>query len=302
MKQLKPVGPEDFPDLRKYFAGQTHTLSAYSLPALLVWRNEIYQPLAADVDGALVIGFEFDEANKHHRHLMLPVNPSGDVFPPERLVQIAEAFGFDTYCLIPEDYLARFEDANTFFHIEEQPGYADYVYMKEDLAELKGNKFSKKRNLINQFKKRYLNNGAVSVDKIRPEDADECADFLEKWCEERDCDEEDGLACEKAAAINILEYFGDLDVRGILLRMNGEIGAFAVASDLTSDMGVLHFEKALAKYKGLYQYFDKECAKRLFNGSKYINKESDMDIPGLAKAKKSYHPVFMVKSYKLTIR
>ena len=67
-------------------------------------------------------------------------------------------------------------------------------------------------------------------------------------------------------------------------------------------MGVLHFEKALSNIKGLYQYFDSECAKRLFKGYKYINKESDMGDPGLAKSKKSYHPVMIVKSYKLIIK
>ena len=84
--------------------------------------------------------------------------------------------------------------------------------------------------------------------------------------------------------------------------LDGEINAFGIASRLTENMGVLHFEKAFASKKGLYQYFDRECARRLFKGCSYINKESDMNVPGLAKAKKSYHPVMTVKSYILTVR
>jgi hypothetical protein len=71
---------------------------------------------------------------------------------------------------------------------------------------------------------------------------------------------------------------------------------------LTDTMGVLHFEKAHTHIKGLYQYLDRECARRLFNGYAYLNKESDMDVPGLVQAKKSYHPIKIMKSYQLTLR
>ena len=92
-----------------------------------------------------------------------------------------------------------------------------------------------------------------------------------------------------------------MEVNGILLRINGEVNAFAITSHLTDDMGVLQFEKALVKVKGLYQYLDNICAKNLLKGYKLTNKESDMSVPGLARAKKSYHPVMMVKSYKMTV-
>jgi hypothetical protein len=67
-------------------------------------------------------------------------------------------------------------------------------------------------------------------------------------------------------------------------------------------MGVLNFEKAHGSIKGLYQFLDNECAKRLFTGYTYINKESDMKLPNLAQSKKSYNPVAIVKSYCLTMR
>ena len=132
----------------------------------------------------------------------------------------------------------------------------------------------------------------------------ECIDFLEKWCEERNCDikEDETLLCERQAAINTIENIDLFELDGILLRIDGETNAFGIASRLTESMGVLHFEKAFASKKGLYQYFDRECARRLFKGLPYINKESDMNIPGLAKTKKSYHPVMTVKSYILTVR
>ncbi|RPJ82238.1 MAG: DUF2156 domain-containing protein [Deltaproteobacteria bacterium] len=71
---------------------------------------------------------------------------------------------------------------------------------------------------------------------------------------------------------------------------------------MTDSIGVLHFEKAFAAINGMYQYFDRECARRLFQKYAYINKESDMGIPGLAKAKKSYYPVMREKAYKLVLK
>lgn len=102
--------------------------------------------------------------------------------------------------------------------------------------------------------------------------------------------------------INTLVNIDLLDVRGLYLRVDGMISAFGIASYLTDEMGVLHFEKAFAGIKGLYQYFDNLCAKSLFDGFTYINKESDMSMPGLAKVKKSYHPAMMIKSYRLDLR
>jgi len=75
-----------------------------------------------------------------------------------------------------------------------------------------------------------------------------------------------------------------------------------MTSVLTQEMGVMHFEKALAGIKGLYQYFDNICVKHLLKDYKYTNKENDMGLPGLIKSKKSYHPVMMIRSYELKLR
>ena len=135
-----------------------------------------------------------------------------------------------------------------------------------------------------------MDKGRVNVEPITSKAATDCIAFLEKWCEERDCgrDPEQNLdlACEKEAVINALNHIDILGGNGLLLRIDDEISAFGIAAHLTESTGALHFEKAFAHIKGLYQYFDNACAKRLFTKYRYINKESDMGIPGLAKAKK----------------
>jgi hypothetical protein len=169
---------------------------------------------------------------------------------------------------------------------------------------LKGNKFSKKRNLIHQFTREYLRKGRVSVEQIEPKDIDECLQFLEIWCEQHACDveQESNLACEKNAVTVTLRNLDSLESEGILIRVDGTVSAFGIGSRLSATMGVLNYEKAFAGIKGLYQYLDNECAKRLFSKYRYINKESDMNLPNLAESKQSYNPIMRIKSFALTLQ
>jgi hypothetical protein len=304
MMKLAPLMPDDYPRLKPFFAGRRHELCIYSLSSLLSWSNEAYHPCGA-VDGdTLIIAAEFT-TRKENRHLILPVNPRRDP-PPERLKDYAQALGFGQYWFIPENYVAAHGLASIekHFTITEQPEYEDYIYRTEDLAWLKGNRYSKKRNLVNQFTRDYVDRGVVALEPITAAVFTACADFLEEWCLQRGCEraDDEDLACEKQAALNMLENIERYDVRGLLLRIEGEVLAFGIGMQLAADMGALHFEKADANEKGLYQYFDMMCARRLFPDCLFINKESDMGVPGLAKAKRSYHPVRRVKSYALQLR
>ena len=78
------------------------------------------------------------------------------------------------------------------------------------------------------------------------------------------------LACEKQAAINTIENLEQMDLKGILVRLDGVVSAFGISAPLTQDMATLQYEKAFSNVKGLYQYLDRECARRLFEGFTYI--------------------------------
>jgi hypothetical protein len=299
---MEPIKFSDYPKLKKFFRHQKYPLCVYSLSSIIAWTNSFYTPYGTVQKESLIILSEFEEPYKDKRHLILPISPERE-FSPKELYEIAQTYQCDRYFFVPKDYLERFgkEDIELFFKITEQPDLNDYIYLSKDLADLKGNKYSKKRNLINQFKRSHVNKGGVRIEPITPSVVTECIDFLDEWCEERHCDEDEkgSLACEKQAAINALEHLELLEMQGILLRIDNKVSAFGMGSRLTDEMGCFHFEKAFADIKGLYQYFDRECARHLFKGYKYINKESDMNIPELAKAKKSYLPVMIAKSYQL---
>jgi hypothetical protein len=302
--KFKQIIPSDFRILKPFFSGQRHRLSVYSLSSIIAWQTEEFHPCAFVDKDSLFIAGEYVTL-KENRHLILPISPTRE-YAPEELYDLAKGFGFEKYWFIPEDYLKQYGKmrVKALFKVKEQKDFEDYVYSADDLAKLKGNKYSRKRNLIHQFKRSYVYRNRVKIETITPSFVTECRDFVEKWCDEQNCDHKDEyyLYCEKEAAINMVENIKLFEAHGILLRIDGVVSAIGIASRLTEDMGILQFEKAFAGVKGLYQYFDQECARRLFQGFTYINKESDMNVPGLAKAKKSYHPVMMVKSYALTLR
>ena len=301
---FRHITPSDYPELKPFFQKQRYRLCYYSLPSILTWSNHIYQPYGLIEDDTLVIAVEY-ATRVDDRHLMLPVSPARE-YNPEELLKLALRLGFDTYRHVSDEYVTRFgEDRiEPFFNVREQEGYADYLYLTENMATLKGRKYSKKRNLINQFRRDYLDEGRVETEPVTSSSTSDIMDFLERWYVEHDMpvDEDEDLVCEKEAIASNMANIDLLGTPGIVLRIDGEIRGFGLGAPLTEDTGVLHYEKAYSRIKGLYQYLDSLCARLFLKGCKYISKENDMKHPGLTQAKRSYYPVRMVKSYQLTVR
>jgi hypothetical protein len=301
---FKKLEVADYKALKSFFADIPYRLSVYSLPSLIAWSNCVFEARYA-VEGDLLAIANESEVRPDDRHLILPLSLRGDVLP-ERLRSIAVESGYPRYWCVAGDYVERHRQGlEEIFRLEEQEEFEDYVYLAEDLARLKGNRYVRKRNLIHQFEREFMGNGHRSmVEPITRDSVPECLAFLEAWCGQRDCDVDGDidLACERRAVITSLENFDALELAGILVRLDNAVSAFGIASRLTGDTGILNYEKAFSDVKGLYQFLDNECAKRLFAGFRYINKESDMSLPNLAAMKKSYHPVARVKSYKLTLK
>ncbi|MDL2328780.1 phosphatidylglycerol lysyltransferase domain-containing protein [Desulfosarcina sp. OttesenSCG-928-A07] len=304
MMNFAELTPPDYVKYRPYFKDQCYELCAYSLSSAISWKNDRYHSLAAEYNNMLLIAAEF-YVGSSNRYLLLPVS-FGKKTPPHELVTIAELSGYTEFSFVPESYVTHFGEDEILRHFKIMPqgAYDDYVYRVTDLAELKGNRYSKKRNLIHQFVRDYVDLGRVSIEPISAANTDACLEFLEEWCIERSCDAEDqvDLACEKQAAANTLTHYDAFDLTGILLRIDGKVSAFGISAPLTPDMATLQYEKAIESIKGLYQYFDNACARMLFSGYTWLNKESDMGIPGLEKAKRSYHPERMIRSMRLVLK
>ena len=301
---FKPLAVSEYDTLKTFFTDQPYSLCVYSPASLIAWSNRSFKSYYAVTDGILFIACERED-HPEDRHLILPISQKR-FYTPSELHRFARQMGFEKYWYVPGDYLETFDhsELEALFTLEEQEEFADYIYLTEDLILLKGNKFSKKRNLIHQFFREYMRHGRVTVENIHEEQIEGCLQFLEIWCNEHACDvdQESSLACEKDAVITTLNNIVELESKGILVRVDGKVSAFGIGSRLNETTATLNFEKAFSAIKGLYQFLDNECAKRLFSEFKYVNKESDMNLPNLAESKQSYNPIMRIKSFALILR
>ena len=176
-----------------------------------------------------------------------------------------------------------------------KPEYFDYVYLASDLAELPGTPFAKIRNRLNKFKKTYN----YTVEKISKENMDEIREFLKRWCLWKDCESDPLLENEKKAILYSMSHFFELELSGISIRIDKAIEAIAVFEKMSPDTAVVHYEKGSPDYDGIYKAINQETAKILQKDFKFINRESDMNIPGLRKVKMSYRPHHLVEVYTL---
>ena len=295
--------PEDYPALKKYFEKHRYPLCEYSLASIIVWNRCLYE-VSWKLDGDLLLLAETDLEPPAARRLLMPVpHPFRDI-PPSELAEIARRNRHARYYYVPQDYFERNKAAlEEFFTTAEQPGYMDYLYNTGDLAQLAGHKYSKKRNLIAQFNKQTAAVSKVEVETLTPANNGACLNLLDRWAHDPEAGAHlDMLNCERKAIVNGLKHFDLLELNGVLVKVAGEIAGFAFGSRLSDGVFVLNFEKALDNIKGIYQFLDNELARRLPPCYSFVNKESDLCKPGLAKTKESYYPAFKIKSYTLTLK
>jgi len=180
------------------------------------------------------------------------------------------------------------------FEFTESRNYSDYLYNAQDLLELSGKKYHSKRNFISRFERE----NSWQYEDITDDNINDVWEFQDKWCRKNGCDTNVSLQ-EEATCIAILLYNLDyLKAKGGLLRANGKVVAFTVASRVGYDTLEIHIEKADYDVTGSYPMINREFLRHnLTPDIKYINREEDLGLENLRKAKLSYHPCMILTKY-----
>ena len=134
--------------------------------------------------------------------------------------------------------------------------YADYIYLRSDLATLKGKKFQSKRNHINKFRNTYPDYEYSPITKDRIQ---ECLELEAKWCKANDCDQQEGTGNERRALIYALNHFEELGLTGGILHVNGQIVAFTFGMPINKETFGVHVEKADTSIDGAYAMINYEA-------------------------------------------
>lgn len=171
--------------------------------------------------------------------------------------------------------------------------YSDYIYLRSDLATLTGKKFQSKRNHINRFKKEYT----YKYVPITPDRVQECLYLEAEWCKANDCDKQDGTGNERQAIVFALEHFEELGLSGGILYANDKIVAFTFGMPINKETFGVHVEKADTTVEGAYAMINFEFANHIPETFTYINREEDLGIEGLRKAKLSYQPETILEKF-----
>lgn len=174
----------------------------------------------------------------------------------------------------------------TLFDYSVQRDLADYVYLRQSLAELKGKNYQAKRNHVNHFAREY----AYRYAPLTPDMLPLCLELEAKWYARHESNDEEGPETERRALDFHIRNYEALGLTGGALWVKDEIVAFTFGSPINSDTFCTHIEKATMEADGAYSVINREFALHLPEQFVYINREEDLGLPGLRKSKLSYHP------------
>lgn len=178
----------------------------------------------------------------------------------------------------------------------------EYLYDRDELAELPGPKFHKKKTHVNGYHRRYGEDYRPLGDASNPDGIEHVLQLQEEWCKWRDCENSPSLQAENAAIFRVVGNWNRLPgLVGGALYVEDRIGAFAVG-ERVGDMMVVHFEKVQAELKGVYQAINHSFVNHSAQGVSLINREQDMGELGLRQAKETYNPVGFLKKSRLVIK
>lgn len=177
------------------------------------------------------------------------------------------------------------------FSVDESRDSFDYIYLTEKMISLSGKKLHSKRNHLNFFFDNYKF-AYKNVDN--KEILDKCAQKAYKLIEAK---EKNKNSFELGAMKSYFENYFDFAQTGAALEVNDEIIAMSFGEKISDDTALIQIELADDNYRGAYQAINKLFCENEWKDLRYVNREEDMGIEGLKKAKMSYQPEFFVEKY-----
>lgn len=252
-----------------------------TIPNLIIWTQD-----CIIVDHQIIIYSKINSKNIYR----LPIG--GNLENGIELIKQFENCKFPIFWSSEGSRLNEFMDkcGKNYTLIEDRDLF-DYVYLRENLVNLSGRKYHSKRNHIASLNKKYDWHFELLSDK----NIDNIRKCASEWYETKDVSNDLTLAIERNGINLLLDNYKKLNIKGGCIVINDNVVAFSLGSEINSQVFDICIEKALSEYAEAYAVINREFAKVL--DYKYINREDDMGIDGLRKAKLSYHPEFLVKKY-----
>lgn len=250
----------------------------------------------AEIDGSIcILSIPPAGAADYPYYSLFPLG-NGDL---KKITQVLkEAFGtVNFFSLMPEKVEALEAACPGMFRFEEKRDDFDYIYETESLLNLQGKKYHSKRNFISRF----TNNYEYEYITLDEENVRKCREVVEEWFTTHP-GHTSPIFDERQAIRALMDNFDALDLRGGALRVNGSICAFSIGEMIEPDTAHIIIEKADTSYEGAYAVINRDFLQRAWAETTYVNREEDMGLPGLRRAKMSYRPVRFNEVYNAYLK
>lgn len=290
MLQFRDICAEDKIIFDKYRQGDTNA-SEGVYTTMFIW-NDYYRFKVAD-DGKFFY-FQFNIRDRNPSYYF-PIGGGNVNTALDRLKEYAQSKGEKLeFRLVTEEQLGKLtEYCGAEFIYTEERDCEDYVYPSKQLIELSGKKLHAKRNHINFF----LENYEYTYETVTSEVAkNECAPLMYELIGNKD---HNVNSFELPAMKRFFENYDILGETGAVIRVNGEIVAMSFGEAINDQTALIQLEVAREEYRGAYQMINKLFVENQWKDYDFINREEDMGIDGLRRAKESYQPIFLVKKYSV---
>lgn len=274
----------DKPMLDTVFAALQPRISELTFAGLYLFRTVHAYRLTMVGDALVVLGRGYDFAP----YFLPPLSGSIGEAVDRLLAEKHTLYGADEAFL--NEYLR-----NSSLLMKEDRDNFDYLYLRKDMAELPGNRFHKKKNRINYFSARHECIFAPYSELYR----EGSLRLLAEWDRVHAEMTSRSLAQEIEANGQALVMAAQLGLEGLVALVGGEVKGFVLGERLNWDTSICQFEKADPFLDGLYQLIDREFNRLLFADCKFVNREQDLGEPNLRKSKLSYHPLALVKKFRV---
>ena len=290
---------EDKPIVDKFFRNRYYENSHFNFTNLFMWR-EPYDIRLAVENSVMFMTSTWDNELKG----LQPIGPEDKMeWAIDELIKYfakqntsLSIFGIEkSFAEVLKNYTAA------TFTVEADRNNYDYVYLSENLINLAGRKYHSKKNHLNSFHKSYPE---AEYLPLTDELITGCKLELNGWYKKRSQDLPDDpfIGHEREAIIEVLNHFHDFSLKGAVIRLDNRIIAFTLGEQLNEDTAVIHVEKADPDVRGAYPAINQGFVAHEWAHLTYINREEDMGLEGLRKAKESYKPVKMIEKFNATLQ
>ncbi|WP_176461727.1 DUF2156 domain-containing protein [Anaeromicrobium sediminis] len=305
----KKISLEDKDLFEKYIYNNNHETSGLSFASLYMWKdiNDIHYEIINNHLCIRALNYLTEEGKP--QHFIFPPLPVGeydsDTFN-DTLKILEKNFKKDnqnlTIKLAPEKYINYFKETNNSnVLIKEDRENFDYAYLSDNLATLKGRKYQSKRNHLNYFYRNY----SFEYRPLTKDLMEECIHLNDSLIENKTFENdmaEELMSHERKAIEEALYNMDTLGCRGGAILINDKVEAFTLGYKINPDMMVVHIEKANPSIRGLYQAINQQFVQNECTDVTYINREEDMGLESLRRAKLSYRPDKMIKKFDIEFK